>query len=711
MKRGDGVRAPELATALALTAVLAGIVVARGGFGASINGTDLYGAMLPKYRAAAEALLDLRLPLWNPFEYCGLPLLGTAQGAVLYPPVVLANLLPLHPLLILQVLHAMHLFALVLFTLRYLQREAFALPDAAVGALLVATGAFTREEIALDHPSFLFGLTWVPLMLLGCRRLASSDWSGGVLLALGAALQWLAGHPDIPMNMCVLVPLVVLADPGRGRLSRLLAAALALGAGVLLAAPQILALAETVGESMRGDRFVSHIPLFQSIDLPGVLLTRLGPAGVICFLAGLARQGWKRRAWTIAFLWALFALNRPLALLYEIYPFSKARSAYGWSYLWPVFAAYLAAAGFRHVRTRSDGSHVPSLLVLAAATVFAARGWASGAALALVCTGALMPQAARRGWIIVACIAPLHIAAILWQLPTSGRWKAPDLDAIASRVAVLQQARSALPGAPRFVSDPEISTGMPLTWKLPSAAGIEPALPPRRVIDLLLAVGMNEGSYRFDDPRWKKLAGAHNVSALLGIGLVVAPTSAKELLVAGGFKQVRRLAQDHVLLHRPILPRAHLVHEVAWATSEEESLRLVTSAAFDPAQTVVVESPDLPRVEPTDPGASESVRIVRDEPERVTLQARVASAAVLVLTDTFFPGWIARIDGVETAILPANHAFRAIALAPGTHVIEFTYAPRSSRTGFLLATVGAVLTAAFAAAARRHPPARPPDPL
>ena len=62
----------------------------------------------------------------------------------------------------------------------------------------------------------------------------------------------------------------------------------------------------------------------------------------------------------------------------------------------------------------------------------------------------------------------------------------------------------------------------------------------------------------------------------------------------------------------------------------------------------------------------------------------------LVLTDTYYPGWQATVDGTPVEILPANHAFRAVPLDSGEHRVVFEYDPLSFRLGAWI-TVGAWL--------------------
>ena len=84
-----------------------------------------------------------------------------------------------------------------------------------------------------------------------------------------------------------------------------------------------------------------------------------------------------------------------------------------------------------------------------------------------------------------------------------------------------------------------------------------------------------------------------------------------------------------------------------------------------------------------------TVTIESYEPERISMRTVGSRAALVVLTDAFYPGWRATVDGENTPILRANLNFRGIAVPAGEHVIEMRYAPSSLRLGFALASIGA----------------------
>jgi hypothetical protein len=116
--------------------------------------------------------------------------------------------------------------------------------------------------------------------------------------------------------------------------------------------------------------------------------------------------------------------------------------------------------------------------------------------------------------------------------------------------------------------------------------------------------------------------------------------------------------------------------------------------SLDPSAPMAVEPDDEGRVCPPLGSVSdaESVRIVdASDPGRIVLQARLASPGLVVLADTYYPGWSARVDGAHASIFPADLLFRAVFVPPGMHEVVLTYAPRSLALGVLLCLVGAVV--------------------
>ena len=230
---------------------LQGYLLARG---------DVYLYFYPYWEAAAGALREGRLPLWNPYLFMGAPLLANSQAGFFYPP----NwpfwlLLPVHYAATASIL--LHLW-LAAGGAYLLARRALRLSPAAAAfsALLFALGGYLTAQV--EHLNQLQGLAWLPWALLVAGRPA--EWRGRgpflrrlALLALILALQLTAGHTQTLFITGVALGLWQLgglaAQRGAWRLSLPALAGLLLAAGLAgaLAAVQLLPTLELAGLSSR----------------------------------------------------------------------------------------------------------------------------------------------------------------------------------------------------------------------------------------------------------------------------------------------------------------------------------------------------------------------------------------------------------------------------------------------------------------------------
>lgn len=79
-------------------------------------------------------------------------------------------------------------------------------------------------------------------------------------------------------------------------------------------------------------------------------------------------------------------------------------------------------------------------------------------------------------------------------------------------------------------------------------------------------------------------------------------------------------------------------------------------------------------------------------PDEIVIEASSSGRAVLVLSDPFYPGWKAYVDGSEAKIYRADYAFRGIIVPEGRHMVRFIYDPNSFRVGAFLGLVGVLGT-------------------
>lgn len=136
------------------------------------------------------------------------------------------------------------------------------------------------------------------------------------------------------------------------------------------------------------------------------------------------------------------------------------------------------------------------------------------------------------------------------------------------------------------------------------------------------------------------------------------------------------------------LPRYYFSSAVQIVRDEQERLSLLNNPDFVERRATVLEN-DLPVK--IDNCSSEAVQVTSYAPTVVTLRANSPGKCLLVASDAFDPGWKAYSDGKEVPIYLANHLFRAIYLAAGTHDVEMRYEPALFRTGLAVSISACVI--------------------
>ncbi len=76
---------------------------------------------------------------------------------------------------------------------------------------------------------------------------------------------------------------------------------------------------------------------------------------------------------------------------------------------------------------------------------------------------------------------------------------------------------------------------------------------------------------------------------------------------------------------------------------------------------------------------------------------------MLFLSDTYYPGWKAFVDGAEQPIYRADFVLRAVSVPSGVHTVRFVYDPLSWKLGLALSGFGLVALALILIRLRRKP--------
>jgi hypothetical protein len=163
-----------------------------------------------------------------------------------------------------------------------------------------------------------------------------------------------------------------------------------------------------------------------------------------------------------------------------------------------------------------------------------------------------------------------------------------------------------------------------------------------------------------------------------------APEGAKDDPVDAAFIQAMRVANVRRAYEVDIpapLPRARLLTR---AVTAEGDLRRQLARLDVERIAVVDRAIDLPS------GLPGRARIVEESPGRLRLETRALTRQLLVLAESFHPGWRARVDAAPCDVVRVYGDFMGCVVPAGTHRVAFDFEPRSLRVGIALSLLGLV---------------------
>ncbi|MDP2649432.1 MAG: YfhO family protein [bacterium] len=139
--------------------------------------------------------------------------------------------------------------------------------------------------------------------------------------------------------------------------------------------------------------------------------------------------------------------------------------------------------------------------------------------------------------------------------------------------------------------------------------------------------------------------------------------------------------------NQKVFKRAFLVNNIKVRQSEKEILGLILKEGTDLKKEAVLEED----IELAGKGVEIGEAEVREyKPNRISIETSSKGENLLILTDPFYPGWKAYIDGKPSKIQRVDYAFRGVVVPDGKHNVTFLYNPESFKTGLLLAVLGII---------------------
>jgi len=96
-----------------------------------------------------------------------------------------------------------------------------------------------------------------------------------------------------------------------------------------------------------------------------------------------------------------------------------------------------------------------------------------------------------------------------------------------------------------------------------------------------------------------------------------------------------------------------------------------------------------------------AARIVKYQPNRLTIETSASMPTVLVVSEIFYPGWEVSVDGQPGQLLLTDYLLRGVALPAGAHNIEMNYSAPAARNGAIISGLTLILLFSFVIYAAR----------
>jgi len=157
----------------------------------------------------------------------------------------------------------------------------------------------------------------------------------------------------------------------------------------------------------------------------------------------------------------------------------------------------------------------------------------------------------------------------------------------------------------------------------------------------------------------------------------------------------------NVYVNRSVLPRSFVVNRARTVPDQKAAFSAIHETGFDPAAQVVVEGG--PELSPGE-AITGTAQVTSYGLNQIDLSVDMRAPGYLVLSEVYYPGWQARVDGHISPIYRANYAFRAVYLERGSHQVSLIFWPTLWYMGLALSGATLVLLLIWGLIRwRRHP--------
>ena len=705
---------------------------------------DTIRQIYPWKTLVLSTLASGKLPLWNPYNFSGSPLLANFQSAALYPLNIVYTISS--QIAGWSILVAVQPFLATTFTYFFARSIGIGMHGAILASVSFGFSGFM--SVWLEYNTVGHVILWLPLILLAIERLRKQLTRHWMLtLGLAHTFALLAGHPQIYGYMLIFSLLYLYARAKNMSIKIWLTITSFLGVGI--ASIQLIPGIELISLSARSPhdfhqfftgiliqpwQFISMVfpnffgnPATRTYWLGDTFLGKVTTIGIVplFFLPGIFRRPEKIVRWFFWTLVATLVLISANPISYLIYrlplPIISSSSPTLMGFLLAFIMSILSGFGLDYWITEKHSikklikrtiqvgvvflcfflsSKIPSLSTHAAVIT---RAVLYGSIIAGTTLGLFWVAVTQPKWLKIAVVLMLlvHIADLFIFFQRFNPFIQPALVFPSHYITTFIKTHTDA----RYwgYGTAAIPANLATQFGGFSPEGYDP-LYPRWYGEFIYSYTNGSLLKTFSNSTRSDAAivsgfGANGLSDVrknkvlsqLGVGYILDRTengSTQETFPSDSFEVAYQKEDWHIFKNLTSAPRAYLADHIVVYDTDSDFSQKFFSPTFTPAQSVLL--PTLP-TQLSPETATGSATITKYLPNSVHIKTQSETAKVLVLTDTYYPGWNAKIDDKAVHIIRANWTQRAVVVPKGSHTVTFSYEPISVRIGIILSMISAGL--------------------
>lgn len=126
---------------------------------------------------------------------------------------------------------------------------------------------------------------------------------------------------------------------------------------------------------------------------------------------------------------------------------------------------------------------------------------------------------------------------------------------------------------------------------------------------------------------------------------------------------------------------AYFPHKITYVKNIAELTSILSHKDFNPLENSVVESATISQ------NSAENKILHKNFGQSIEINTLVEENGLLVISNSYYPGWVGYIDGTRTRTIATNINQTGIEIPPGDHTVTLKYEPRSVKIGASVSTI------------------------